>query len=381
MARAERDPHDEAQKHAAQAEHALLAGDPLKAAQRYGRAAEYEMKALALADQQAQGPRTWSILSLSYAALLYKAGELAKAESAIYRFLADERRTSRAREQLRELLEVVWEEQVVRGEGLRYSGEEIEVSLRGGKIGRGTAPLDTALDSIRGLHSLAYRVAEMEAGFELRRHGPPPTAVQEALRARATQPAAGSYRFKIRFMKPAQGFLPEMGPATVVVAPERLTSVLIGIVRATAAQDIKQLELLAPNRDYRLTLLKLARNIAPTGSSLKEVEIRRTGDPAITAVRLTSDSRRLAREAIRHYAPPTASREETTLRGVLRALDLDHRRLSITDPRSHERTLVRTTREYQIDDVIGPMVNRHVVARVVRKGSGFVLRDVELESE
>src|SRR5438874_4102022 len=52
--------------------------------------------------------------------------------------------TSRARMDLRELIEVVWDEQVVERGGYDYSGEELTFSLRGGQVDRKSTRLNSS---------------------------------------------------------------------------------------------------------------------------------------------------------------------------------------------------------------------------------------------
>src|SRR3989442_15128576 len=86
--------------------------------------------------------------------------------------------------ELRKLLEVVWDEKVLFDAGSQYSGEEILVSLRGGQVGWGTAPVDAVLHNIGGFNSLLYRVSEWTGNFGFRQRGLPPAEVLEAFQAR-----------------------------------------------------------------------------------------------------------------------------------------------------------------------------------------------------
>jgi len=83
-----------------------------------------------------------------YAALLYKAKALDLAAQVTCLYLGQGELTARGRSQLKELLEVIWDEQLVQQQGYEYSGEELWFALRGGEVGAGTAPVDTALHYI-----------------------------------------------------------------------------------------------------------------------------------------------------------------------------------------------------------------------------------------
>jgi len=196
--------HQIAQELSARAELASLGGMRREAQDLYAQAADQELAALRLLPPDK--PRSRGILAVSSAALLFKAGLYDRAETAICELLADDL-ASPYRIQLRELLQVAWEEQMLAQERMHFSGSEILVALRGGKIGVGTAPADLAVRYLNAVNLLAFRAAELDAGLELRQHGPPAQEIQEALQARATQPLAGSYRFSIRFVETTQANL------------------------------------------------------------------------------------------------------------------------------------------------------------------------------
>jgi hypothetical protein len=376
--------HQRAQELSAQAEVARLQGRITAARDLYSQAATLERACL---DALPSGrPRSRGILAVSYAALLFKAALYDQAEAAICGFLSLDFEMS-AREQLRELLQVTWEEQSLSKALTQFSGEEIYVALRGGRIGVGTAPAETAVHYLNAMNLLAYRAAEFDAGLELRRHGPPPRQIQAALEARATQPTAGSYRFSIRFVEPIQGSLfPESFPVQTP-DPKRVSSAIVGVLRAIARNDLASLEKAVPNDAYRLALMRLARNLVPSGNAIGEVEVRSGLESSLEAVYLKADQRKYVGEAIKALIPrPTEAATEapTEVIGILRALDLDRAYLEI---RSREgQTWKIRTGQNELDDVIGPMVNRTVSARVQRQKARvgqpeYRLLDIDLDDD
>jgi hypothetical protein len=119
-----------------------------------------------------------------------------------------------------------------------------------------------------------------------------------------------------------------------------------------------------PREEYRLPLARLARNVVPAGDALSEVEIRTANETSAEAVYLRPDVRRNVNEAIRILSPPPAEPESSqeTIKGILRAVDLDRSWLQIVpDEGEPVRAL---TSPNELDDVIGPMVNRRVSARI-----------------
>lgn len=105
--------------------------------------------------------RTWSILAVSHASLLYRARNFQDAELALYAYLAQRELQGFARRQLRELLDVVLDEQAL-PDGYEYSGDEIVFTLRGDDIGRGTAPLDLVLQKAADVKNVVARAAELQ---------------------------------------------------------------------------------------------------------------------------------------------------------------------------------------------------------------------------
>lgn len=375
--------HLVAQELAASAELARARGNIENARSLYAQAADLELAGLNLL--LPDKPRSRGILAVSYASLLFKAELYDRAESALCRSLADEEIPTPFKDQLRELLQITWEERLLQSERLRYSGAEIMIALRGGKIGAGTAPADIAVRYLNGFNLLSYRAAECDAGFPLRRKGLPPVDIQEFFQARATQPAQGSYRFSLKLLEPAQQEL--FGDITERRQPDahRVSNIVMEVLRAVAKNDPDALAGAIPNLEYRLALARLARNIIPMGEALDEVEVRTEKDRPMEAIRLVPGVRKNVNEAIRELAQPDdqeGSHEETVI-GILRAVHLDRHWIRIV-PDEGQPIQVATSSE-DLDDVIGPMMNRKVVARISRRGrferSRPKLLDLELQED
>jgi hypothetical protein len=96
-------------------------------------------------------------------------------------------------------------------------------------------------------------------------------------------------------------------------------------------------------------------------------------------VTLSPDSRKLISETLRGPSRDPShdqTKEEATIRGVLRALHLDKDWLEIVvDDGKHRK--VSGVGE-AVDDLIGPMVNHAVIVRV-RRGKGGSLRYIDIE--
>lgn len=114
--------HRKAQQLSQQAESDLRAGKIERALRKYSEAAALEEKVLDAVDEGKD--RTYSIIAVSAVALWYKAREYEQAQLVAYRALATARLTHSARSELRELLEVIWDEQMMRSHKLAESGED-----------------------------------------------------------------------------------------------------------------------------------------------------------------------------------------------------------------------------------------------------------------
>src|SRR4029077_20788929 len=103
---------------------------------------------------------------------------------------------------LQELLEDVETERRALLPGYRMSSVTFEWVLRGPGIGYGTARLITLREKIDQVGKYAVRVYEYLAGLPLRRTGPADPSIEDALDVVVSQPAAGSFRFRMRLASP-----------------------------------------------------------------------------------------------------------------------------------------------------------------------------------
>ena len=276
------DKHHQAEELSAGAAKARIEGRFKEALDLYARAAGLEETALS--EIPSDKVQTRSILTVSVASLLYKAQLLERAETAIFRFLGSQSLQSWANKQLRELLQVVTDERILATElHSRYSGESITVALRGGEIGFGTGPLDLILEKASGFRSLLYRFAEWVGKYPFRLHGNPPKELSELVQARATEPAPGSYRLEIRLTEPLQREIFE--PSRV--QPEAVSDALFKFFDLLTVGDLRQLEELIPEPNYRKALLELTRNVSPRGKRIKEIGIYRRHYEKVQSVYLT----------------------------------------------------------------------------------------------
>lgn len=361
--------HAESERLAIEAQLALRARNTDRALDLYKQAAQAERKALERLDLSKV--RTRGITAVSAVALWFKASEYELAEQLAYSMLADTNIPEFAREELRNLVQAIWTESSKKKAGVAFVPGQVLVSVKGGEVVTGGAPLDLIVDKVQTIQSLFYRTIEFLNGAVHRRTGPPSKELQDACRPWLFQSAPGSYQFSVAIQKPLQkDFFKED------VEPERIAQHFLEIVSASSGEDTVELERLVPDENYRATFLKLARNLAPTGKTCDRIELRASGEAR--PVGLDAGARANINQQLRQRSPQPSAEDSTPeeLRGTLRAVHLDKDWLDIVvDGTSMHIEGLKDA----VDDVIGPMVNRSVLVRAVRtspKKLQFV--DIEL---
>jgi hypothetical protein len=153
---------------------------------------------------------------------------------------------------------------------------------------------------------------------------------------------------------------------------------LLRVIRVSIEDPEESLKQVVPSADYRSTFLKLTRNLAPTGETFKQLELRKVSAPESRPIVLMPSTRGEITSVLKKGSTSLGEDAgETELRGILRALHLDDDWLQI-DVDSEHRIRVDGAKE-MVDDVIGPMVNRQVLVEVSRTRSGkYRFRDIQL---
>jgi hypothetical protein len=359
--------HARAEQFASEAEAASRAGDRREALRLYRLAAGAE--SLAVAQIDAGKPRTLGILSVSAAALWLKADDLVAAEEASYRSLAIGGLPEFAKQQLREILQVAWNEVARARAGVAFVPGQVTVSVKGGEIVHGGAPLDLVVEKVQLIQSIYYRTAEFMRGLKYRVRGQPIDAVRQLCRPWLFQSVPGSYQFAVAVQEPKQLnlFGPD-GPRAVDVGAQFLR-----ILGASALDPESELPRLVPDADYRRAFLRLALNLAPSGKSFDQMEIR--GAVTDRPLRLSPASRDLIRMTLKKESPSLQPGDSIeSLQGTLRAVHLDKDWIEVTVDGVHHR--IDGVGE-ALDDVIGAMVNRPVIVRVTRFGTRTTFKDIE----
>ena len=332
----------------------------------------------ALNDVPGTKQRTRGITAVSAVALWYKGLEFAAAEQLAYKCLADGGLPAFARDQIRNLLSMVWTRSAADKAGLRFVPGDVLVSVKGGQVIHGGAPLELIVQKVEGIRSVLFRTIEMLLHRPFRSRGGPPADLQAMFRPWLFQAPPGSYQFAVRMQEPEQLPLWDLDRPKI----ELVTATFFEVLRATVSEPQSQLPVIVPDIQYRNAFLNLSRTLAPTGKTFDRLEISAASSPAEPVVTLLAETRQELNAALRNLRPANllAQPEEVlTIRGVLRALHLDQDWLELA-PDDPELGHIRIDDAGEaLDDVVGPMVNRKVLVSTLRRGSKYLYRDIELD--
>lgn len=350
----------------------------------YRAAAEHEQHAFDYLDESKV--RTRGITAVSAVSLWFKAREFHRAKNLAYRCLGTDLLPTFAVDQLEELLQIIQSEEAIRKSGVEFTNQVL-VSVSGGEVVRGGAPLDLIHKKVDEVGKLFYRTIEMLLRKPLRKRGAPSQEVQEQCRPWLFQAPAGSYQFAVRVQKPAQlNLFPDDVPDVEVI-----TQTVIDIIRA-GTQDVEgeKLSEIVSDKDYQKVFLKLTQNLAPgeKDKSFSRLEIKVPFSDSELASRnsviLVPESREITREILKKNRYESISEalydvKEIQIKGILRGLQLDNDWLEIKTGEQEQNVLRISGAGDAVDDVVGPMVNRRVIVDVVERGDRYIFRDIQTE--
>ncbi len=368
--------HSLSEKFAIEADLAARAGDSRLAEELYRRAAQAEQAAFDGLSPDKQ--RTRGVTAVSATALTYKAREYLEAERLAYAYLLSDNLPRFAHEQLRDLLSLVWTARAAQRAGIRFVSGDVLVSVRGGQVIHGGAPLDLIIRKVEGIQSVLFRTVEMLLERPFRRRGGPSNEILSMFRPWLFQAPAGSYQFAVRVQEPEQQEMWDARRPRV----QRVTRTFFDVLRASANDPDADLAAIVPDREYREAFLSLSRNLAPTGKAFEWLEVRDAATPSDPVASFGSEARQQINAALRKVKPPKAaatSDEPATIQGVLRGVHLDQDWLDLATTETPLRQLRIEEAGDVLDDVIGPMVNRLVVVNVLRRGTRLLYRDIEMQ--
>lgn len=244
--------HSMSETLAVEAEAARRGGNLQWAEELYRQASAEEVQAFGELPVNKQ--RTRGVTAVSAVALSYKARDFQAAERLAYQYLSGDQLPSFAEAQLRELLEVIWSARAAGGAGIRFVPGDVLVSVKGGEIINGGAPLDLIIQKIESIQALLFRTVEMLLNRPLRKRGGPEFDIQSMFRPWLFQAPPGSYQFAVRVEEARQQQLWERPDKPKV---ENVTTTFFRVLRATANDPEGELPTVVPNEQYRAAFLNL----------------------------------------------------------------------------------------------------------------------------
>jgi hypothetical protein len=127
--------HQTSEEAASNAHAARRRGEDALATSLFSDAAKAELLALKQLSP-AEKPRTFGITAVSAAALLYKAEQTREAEQLAHSMLGQPGLPDFAIDQLREILQSIWNEQAQSSAGIRFVPGQVTVSVDGGEAAK-----------------------------------------------------------------------------------------------------------------------------------------------------------------------------------------------------------------------------------------------------
>jgi hypothetical protein len=377
--------HTRSEKYASQAEDLGRRGEFNRAAELYCLAADAEV--CALEDLAPNKTRTIGITAVSSASLYFKAREFKQAKRIAHRYLATELLPPFAVEQLEELIQVIRFEESLAKSGIEFLEGEVLVSVSGGEVIYGGAPLDLILDKVKDISNIFYRTTEWLLEKEFRKGGAPSPEVNNLCTPWLLQAPPGSYQFAVRVRKPQEQLsFPFMKDMELQV--EQITKKFLEVVGGATQDPEGKLVEIVPDKEYRDTFLKLTRKLAPsaTGKSFSQIEIKSANNLVEPPVVIIPDTRKVITSVLKKtdsISPIFSEQQIIQLRGTLRGLQLDNDWIEVKV--NGENKKIYDVKE-EIDDVIGSMVNRQVVVDVVERldrssEKRYSFRDLQAEED
>lgn len=366
--------HSRSEQFASQAELATKAGDGGRSAELYRSAAVEEV--LALGELDPSKVRTIGITVVSAAALWLKAGEFEQVEQLALQWLGNDQLPDFARMELRSILQSAWGEEQFRQLGISFGKRDVLISLSGGEVLFGAAPLDLVHRKVDEVRNILYRVIELLLGRPLRQRGQPSAEIQDRFRPWLLQASPGSYQFAVRIEQSQQlALFPE-----IELREDEIATKFLEIVGAAVQDPEGAFQKVVPDVDYRKTFLTMTRNLAPTGKSYKRLEMSPGDDRGAGAVVMGPESRSEIDQSLQRVTRVVKAPSDThyeRIAGVLRAVHLDKDWMVVHRDDGEAMRVERAGDP--IDDIVGPMVNHRVLVDVAVRGKKYFYRDIQLD--
>lgn len=358
--------HRESEHLAYEAEIAAHRGNIAQAREIYLKAAQSEEKALA--ELESDKPRTYGITAVSAASLYFKAAEWQTARNLAHLYLGSGRLPKFAYFQLEELLDTIKTQRI----GVDLDAAHILISITGGEMAAGGGPLDLIVAKAQSIKSLVFRTTEHLLDLPHRKRGEPSREIQQSYNPWIFQAIPGSYRFAVSLQVTRQLNMFQIND----LPAKQIIDASFGILQACAEPSPKGLLEAVPDENYRITFLKIARDLAPAANEKRFKKIDLMSRDVDNPVVLIHETREAINKVIKENNRPIPEGKEREIRGILRALHLDHDWIEVVSESGNWRI---TDVKEEVDDRIVPMVNQPVTVQAMQVGDATRFIDIELD--
>ncbi len=367
-----REKHSQAMDSAEEALRAQRLGQADRALLLNARAFELEQEAALLATNNGGSEPTQSVLLRSAATLALRCKRHRDAERLVAKALSGEPPSDVA-DELRDLLEEINFERHLDLRGITLSHDELQLSIAGAGVGFGFAPTEEFVRRIDVLQKLMYRTAEHKAEEPYRNSASPPKEFRDQLRVFMSVPRAASLAVTLRIASDKDQ--PELFPGRAADVIDELMTRLQAFNEGSDA-ELKQR---ITNASYYTNFVGLARQLAPSGTQVRQVGLTAMRSGAERKVALTR-----RREEIIARPGPAAGRVEAPeepgeiiLTGILKFADStkpDNDSIKIEGTDGGFQTLRVPTG--MMADIVRPLWEMQVTVRAERKRRHLCLLDI-----
>ena len=355
------------------ADDALLAarrGQLPRAKKLHLKAFELERQSAELAVKRKAKEPTRSVLLRSAGTLALRCGEVREAERLVAIALSGNPPAEIA-DELRDLLEEVHFARHLELRGLVLGEDELQFSIAGPAVAPGVAPTEDLVRRIETFQTLVYRTAEHREGRPYREGAGAPQPIRRDFQLWVSHARAASFAVTLRLSRSAEQLELDNTPAR-----DLIDDLFQRLEYYDAGQE-EQLKKAIREEAYLNNFLALAKQLAPTGKTIRMV--------GLTALR-DGKEKRLQLTRTRSGSKPGESKEATaakpkpnTLRGILKAAD------SLKEAKSRIRIVDDDGKVWTVgvapgmmEDIVRPFWGAEVVIEVQRgPGSSLILEDVQ----
>lgn len=259
--------HERAMDCAGRAFHANIHGQFSDAEDLFREAFELERQAAEIVAADITAEPTRSVLLRSAASLALDCREFREAERLVAIGLAGSP-PEEMREELRDLLEIVYFSRHLDLRGLELDPIEFQMSLVGGAVSFGVIESGQFLRRAETLETLLFRTAERRNGVAFRETGAPSKKTLHEFEVYFSSSRAASYALTVRLGRPQRQLLMEFPE---IVQPQVILDDVLECFKKFESGDIGGLKEQIPDEAYFNNFSALAKRLAPDGQKITTV--------------------------------------------------------------------------------------------------------------